>query len=408
MNRQTRTAYCVVTAIVLVSAGALAQGCRSTAGADLRKQARYLGDIYRAAPLVRVRLVADADSDSNVTLRVRGLASVYDYKTSEFIGKLPGAGWANVRMSDGKVHIGSAVFDTTSVELVPHRGTRLGVRNRYYDGTIAVVGTGGGKFSIVNALDIETYLRGVVPAEMYADWPAAALRSQAITARTYALWEMASSPSPIYDLTDDAYSQVYRGKKAYRRSTDKAVEATEGIILLYKEQLFPTYYHARCGGHTEDAFNVWGRYDIEPLKGVTDDFCSGERYNAWKHRVPVEAVVRKLLRAGVDVGKLKRIVPTSRSASGRALKLRLEGDATREVSANWFRMLIGPKDIKSTLLTSILRENDYFVFYGKGYGHGVGMCQYGAKAMAESIDEPHTAADILLHYYPSTELIRLY
>ena len=159
----------VVAALAVV--GALIVGCRASSDAQLRTRARHMSGVYRAAPLIRVRLVSEADNDSGIILRVHGAASVYEYQTSRFIAKIGGGRWVNVGVRDQEVFVGTATFDASSVELVPHRSGALGLQNREYDGTLSMVSTGGGKFSVVNAVDLETYLRGVVPSEVYPEWP---------------------------------------------------------------------------------------------------------------------------------------------------------------------------------------------------------------------------------------------
>jgi stage II sporulation protein D len=251
--------------------------------------------------------------------------------------------------------------------------------------------------------DLESYLPGVLEGELGASFPPAALRAQAVAARTYALHKTTVARSGAsFDVADDQSDQVFRGTPATGRGVlFDAVAATRGMVLLHAGQPLPAYFHSTCGGHTSPVEAVFGGSAIPALSGVPCGYCAGARYYRWEVRIPLLDASRSLglgdAMTGLRIGQ--------RDRGGRARTLVLLSDRETVRRASEVRMALGPARLRSTLIRGIKISGPDLRFMGGGWGHGVGLCQMGARGMAES---GAAASDILRHYYPGAQLLRLY
>jgi stage II sporulation protein D len=203
-----------------------------------------------------------------------------------------------------------------------------------------------------------------------------------------------------FDVTSDIYSQVYGGRGSERYRTNKAVDETEGKVLFYQGKIIPAYFHATCGGHTEDATLLWD-LDLTPLKGVVCPYCKESPHFNWHYDLPVKEIAKKLSGAGFKITDIKNISIEGKDRSGRITNLIItceEGEV--KISAKDFRGTIGPNIINSTNFSVTIAGGDA-VFAGVGWGHGVGLCQWGAYFMAK---EGFKANEILKYYYPGTNV----
>ncbi len=218
--------------------------------------------------------------------------------------------------------------------------------------------------------------------------------------RTFALNQMKGNKGKEYDLTNDTYSQMYGGRTSERWRTNKGVDATKGEVLKFDGKIFPTYYHAACGGHTENVLNLWD-VDIRPLVGIECSYCEESPHFKWSAQILLKQLQGKLNRAGLAVGEIKRIEIIKRSLSNRILKLKvISTKADIEISAKALREILGTKILRSTNFTTEF-SNDSILFEGFGWGHGVGMCQWGAYFMGKL---GFDYKEILAHYYPGSKL----
>ncbi len=260
----------------------------------------------------------------------------------------------------------------------------------------------GGKLLVVCHLDIEKYLYGVIPREVSPRWNKQVLQAQAVAARTYALYHMIKRENRVYDLYSTVSSQVYGGKDAEAKATKRAVDATRGNILTFDGKVTLTFYHANSGGNTETTENVWGGR-VPYLVSVKDDFSKKGFGAAWKTELTYEEIAQRLQQFGFSVSPPFKLISTERSETGRIKTLTLsprDGEDTINLTGNSFRLMVGSTKVKSTNFEVNHKEN-VLEFQGKGYGHGVGMSQWGAKAMA---DRGHSFTEILNFYYPKTEI----
>ncbi len=277
----------------------------------------------------------------------------------------------------------------------------VAINGRKFRGNIQLIKKDNPSLLVVNQIALEDYIKGILYHEVSHYWPVEVLKAQAIICRTYALYQKQENSSKDYDLTSDIYSQVYGGRDAERYRTNKIVEETKGMILTYKGRIFPAYYHATCAGHTEDAALLWN-ISLEPLKGVVCNFCKESPHFNWHQVSSQEEIKDALVRSGyAEFNRIKDIIIDGRDDSGRIKGLKLVTD-TKEIiiPAKDFRNIIGPNVIKSTNFSVELADDD-IIFEGIGWGHGVGMCQWGAYFMAK---EGYDYKEILEYYYPGSRI----
>lgn len=271
-----------------------------------------------------------------------------------------------------------------------------------YRGTLDVIQKPDKKFLVVNTIELEQYIRGVLYHEVSHRWPMEAMKAQAVAARTYALYQMKKNKADEYDVTGDIYSQVYGGKSAERFRTNIAVKRTLGEILIYRNKILPAYFHASCGGHTENAKNIWGE-NLPPLAGVPCSFCALAPHANWTRNFRSEDIQKKFNANGYSMGPIADIRVVSRNESGRInnLLFTARDGKTTTIPGIKFRGIIGPNTVKSNKY-EVVMKGYYFDLIGKGWGHGVGMCQWGAHRMAE---ERHKYDGILFFYYPGADIV---
>ncbi|MEG1605537.1 MAG: SpoIID/LytB domain-containing protein [Clostridia bacterium] len=257
-------------------------------------------------------------------------------------------------------------------------------------------------------MDMEDYLAGVLAGEMRNDWPMEALKAQAILARTYALKFMEDKQSRYggADIsTDVREAQAYDAGKVNER-VQKAVEATRGEVLSAGGELPYAWFHAHAGNVTELATAALEFDGEEPpyTQSVRspDSDKAPTTVKQWKARYSAEEVGAACADTGVKTGTVKTLEIGEKGASGRAVTFVVNG---KTVSAPALRLALDGTKFKSTLLDGALVEGDKVTFSGKGYGHGVGMSQWGAYGMAESGAK---AEDIVKHYFKNVEIAKLW
>ena len=263
-------------------------------------------------------------------------------------------------------------------------GIRIGSSGVYRD-AVLIYKNQKGSLDVINRLELDDYLKGVVPFEGNPSWTAESLKAQAIVSRTFALTRMIAQRGDEYDVSAGVTSQVYAGKQIENEKTDQAVESTRGEVLLYKGKIFPAYYHSTCGGATTAADLVWHIKPLPPLGGVECKFCQKSPHYKWEAVVTPAEIKQKLAKQGMPVQSVLGIRTDKIDKTGRAHKLVIQSTwAEKIVDADAFRVWIDPMHLKSSLITKI-KTNDAgaFVFKGRGWGHGVGMCQFGMKTLGE-------------------------
>jgi stage II sporulation protein D len=276
----------------------------------------------------------------------------------------------------------------------------LRLNGREYPAPVDVVKNGEG-LVVINEVPLEEYLVGVLRAEAGEKWPLEALRAQAIVARTYAAYHRLLNGAKPYHVTASTAHQQYAGRVAATSPVWGAVRETVGQVLLWEGDVFPAFYHTESGGYTEDPRTVFAARNMPGLKPVRCEFSTGSPHYYWALDVRLTDLAELLRRNGAGVGAVTAIDVTERTPSLRAATVTVHGArGSARLRGNDFRRMIGYDTFKSTLF-AVAVDAQYARFSGRGYGHGVGMCQWGAKGMAE---QGHTARQILEFYYPGTTL----
>jgi stage II sporulation protein D len=278
----------------------------------------------------------------------------------------------------------------------------LRVNGRRYRDGIRVSLNSKGNLNVINELGVEGYLYGVMTREVSPEWPIEALKAQAVVSRTYVMKNLGKHDKEGFDLSATITSQVYGGGEAEDPRTSKAVDLTRGEVITYKGELIKSFFHSNCGGYTEDVTNAWeGEERLPYLKGRACYFCKGSHQYNWEKTINKKVLEEKLNENGYDVGEIEKIKILDRSSSGRVTYLKIYHQRGHlKIRASTFRMAMGPNLIKSTLF-AMEHMGNRIKFYGRGWGHGVGMCQWGAKGMAE---RGANYRQILQYYYPETKI----
>jgi stage II sporulation protein D len=302
------------------------------------------------------------------------------------------------------------------------------VAGKGYRGQIEVF-ISGGRLTVVNIVDLEDYLRGVVPREIgyLKRSEIEAMKAQAIAARTYTLALLGRRETHGFDLYFDTRDQVYGGVSAESRLANEAIKATKGQVLVYNGKLIEAYFHSTCGGSTVNIEDVWNTTESVPyLRKVYDGdkrgihckasphFRWSEVYTANTARRIISKNLRKVVPgAPTDIGRLINVAVTEQSRSGRALKTRITAErGAWDIPKDKIRLVVrrsrkGNLPLRSSYVRLYCeRDRAGFVkkmaISGGGFGHGIGMCQSGAIGMAR---KGYKVEQILTHYYTGTKII---
>ncbi|MEK6544245.1 MAG: SpoIID/LytB domain-containing protein [Elusimicrobiota bacterium] len=340
---------------------------------------------------------------------IRVLLTYLDDKDIEIT--VPEGGYTVGQAKGGTVDVGDdGSIDLEDGLVIAKDGEgKLGWGGKPYRGHLEIRKTKQGKLALVNTLAMEEYLSGVLASEVDTKtWPMEALKAQAVVARTYAGNALRGKPGAPFHLGSKANHQVYFGAAFEDFRALQAVEDTDGEVLYNSDGApLEAYFHSCCGGRTADASDVWSAKAPRELKGVTDfGYCKMSPHYSWVTSLPVEELERALREVKPDfLGPVKGFSIGTLERSSRVLSLRVTTNFGRfEVPTQKLRQALGPNWIRSTKITRIHFDKGRFLIYGKGWGHGVGLCQWGAKGMA---DDGWDYQRILRHYFPGAKLARI-
>jgi stage II sporulation protein D len=267
---------------------------------------------------------------------------------------------------------------------------------RGYRGRAAVIARGG-QLLAINQLNVEEYVRGVIPREMPTSFALEALKAQAVIARTYAIANL--KPGGDYDLCDTPACQVYGGADAESPITDQAAQATRGIIGAYGGKPAVTYFSADSGGYTATANEVWGGQDLPYLQARPDPASKSPK-SPWKVQPNINEVRSDLAQYAPEVGDYISMQITARTASGRVEAVFINGtNGQKTLSGMTARNFIVALGAQSTLAS--VTSTQPLILEGTGWGHGVGMSQWGAHYLAL---KGWTYDQLLGYYYPGMSL----
>ena len=312
------------------------------------------------------------------------------------------------------------------VNIIPRgAGNRLQLDRYRYRGIMKLLPTGQ-TVQLINIVYMEDYLRGVVPPEIgeRTDSEIEAVKAQAVAARTYALAHLQQYPAEKYDMKSSIMDQIYQGITVENRLTNRSIDATAGQAITFDDQFINAYYHSTCGGMTDDIESVWDRRETPYLKAVEDSgACSWSKYYTWR-----EVFTEQQLRGRIEqylssdrgrdlvIGRITGVELSERTPGGRVMTLivKTARDSYR-FKKDRIRWVVGRTSNPDLILPSdrfdVVIGRDAsgqlasVTFKGRGYGHGVGMCQCGAIGLARqgwSFDE------ILRHYFTGVDIRKTY
>ncbi|HHW03448.1 MAG TPA: SpoIID/LytB domain-containing protein [Thermoanaerobacterales bacterium] len=323
----------------------------------------------------------------------------------------------------------------------------ISLNGRRYRGLIEILPSQGRKITAVNELEMEDYLYGVLPLEMPANWPLEALKAQAVASRTYALYNLSKWEKLGFDICGNTQDQAYGGFDVENTASNEAVDETKGQYILYNDKPIMALYHADSGGITEDSKDALGS-DLSYLKPVEDSFDKDSPNSVWNVSLSLEDINEKIGKIYTTLGKIVGISIVERTTSGRVKSIMIEGTSGNKIlsgseirnilqlkstlfdiqdkGANLYvvsgnseqkvsvkgRVVISARGLfnlagRNTFLAgfndvkNISLDGNGFEFSGRGWGHGIGMSQWGAKGMAE---QGYNYKQILQHYYKNVEI----
>jgi len=332
---------------------------------------------------------------------------------------------AKAEIAGGKITLAGQGFTGNEITIAPGDPHIFRLNGDDYRGKLKLIVNPDGKsFDAINIVPLEPYLAGVVGAEMPDYWEPEALKAQAIAARTYCLYiKNRFGNRRSWDLNKTQASQVYLGVKSESTQIWDAVNKTYGQVLTCRhsdgnDEIFPAYYSSVCGGHTADSEQVFGD-SFEPLVGVECPYCKDvAKLNVffWPMvRFDMTAVTANLLQRYPklrELGEIADIVPADKSDHGkfsRLTKVKLIGSTGKAdfLRAEDLRLTVDPtgRKLKSTICHIAKWDDKWAFLAGRGWGHGVGMCQCGAQGMAR---QGKTASQILSYYYRGSKIVSVY
>lgn len=362
----------------------------------LRVQTRTRGPaagVFAASPTVRVLMAQGAQ---RLDMGAEGMLVVRDAVTGRQVYRAKGPVFFT--RNANRLYLNHRRLASRKCRIEADGGL-LSFENRQWRGEFTVALEPDG-LQAINHLHVEHYLYGIVPKEMPHNWPNDALKAQAVAARTYVLHIKGNNHLMPFDVEATTASQVYGGYDEETLKTNRAVDETRNQVLTHAGRLIIAYFHANSAGYTENARHVW-QVDYPYLQGGPDPYSKNIPNSRWRYALSFSTATRKLNQAGLNVGSIQSIRSLQHTQTGRVLEVGVDSETGSTVlSANHFRQLLGAKRIKSTFFKFVPTPDGVLV-KGKGYGHGVGMSQWGANRMAAA---GHTYLEILNHYYPGSRL----
>lgn len=377
-------------------------------------------------PTVRVGVAVDREQ---VTLSSPGGLQLSDVLTGQPAGEIAPGATVRVTASGEALLLEGEIQNPPSgvpslLARPAEQGTPVHIDGVPYRGSAELRVVGAGAVTAINILPMEGYLLGVVPLEIGPRGPEelAAVEAQAVAARTYAVAHLGRHAEMGFDLFGSVADQAYGGIQAERSESTGAVRATAGRVLLYEGRPIRAFYHSTCGGRTAAIEEVLDREPAPYLRSVSDrapdgtDYCSASPRYRWSvswTRQELDSVARRELAAhfGVranDLGRVQELEVVRRTPSGRVRDLAFRGVG--------MDLVLSRLDIRRALPHEdrILNSTDFAVadggdglveLQGRGYGHGAGMCQWGAIGRARA---GQTYKQILEAYYPGATLVNVY
>ena len=340
-------------------------------------------------PYLRIGIKVDVSS-----IQIEGDADVFN-KNGKKVAKIQGS--YQVTTDNRSIKVGNRKISSDMVRFSPQL-MMIKVGKKMFRGDIEVHAANG-KLTVVNDLFIEDYVRGVINKEAIPSWPIEAKKTQAVLARTFAVYQKMFNPrSKLFDLAPSVLDQVYGGLNKEDVTSNKAVDQTKGEVITVGNHPAQIFFHSTCGGQTASAEEVWGK-EMSHLQSVKCAYCKKSSLYRWKRKIPSSEISEKLKKAGYKVRKSGKI----KVSIG---KLRVNNVIVDGVSipVNKFRAALGFSKIWSNDF-EVRKSGGNYIFEGKGAGHGVGVCQWGMAGMA---GKGKKYREILKYYLKGIEIRKMY
>ncbi len=363
---------------------------------------------------IRVNLTGSPRRE--IDLSVDGPYKIQPVGSPTILGKGDRLPNTTARASDAGIQIGDSEYTVSRLEIVPEKSPAIWINRHQYRGTVRLFRRPNGRLIAVNVLPVEHYLASVVDSEMPASFPPAARRAQAVVARTYAYYQMlAARDHPRFDLYGSSRSQEYLGFQYYTssnrrwagesRNSRQIVADTHNMVATYQGRLFCTYYSAVCGGRTTFGPLIFSDA-APPLRSVPCQWCSAATRYRWTKSISLERLSANLQqylqRQRKSFGSLASI--SSKMGQGDSASVVNVGDGRRDYQINSTEFRQAVAAILPSASFAVRIVGDTVQFDGRGHGHGVGMCQWGARGLGEA---DRSFRDILRFYYPGAEIVVL-
>jgi stage II sporulation protein D len=317
-----------------------------------------------------------------------------------------------------------------TVDIDPFKGGLVYVNGKGYRGKLTLFEDKFGKITVVNRVDLESYLFGVIKSEMLINSPFEALKAQAVVARTYAIKNQKKFLTDFgFGLSADVRSQVYNGIENEHEIARKVVKETRGRIVTSRKEPISAFYHSACGGSTL-ASKDWHGKSILYLKSIPCPYCQPYKNYDWELELSYDSIKNKLREAGKKIRKIESI-DFNRTSSGRLQEVSIKHPrGVLRYSGTKFRALISPSVLRSTMVGAVemnlasgyargdraemailsiihgrMRKFRAVRLRGTGFGHGVGLCQWGAKGLAK---KGYSFQEILKYYYSGVSITQMY
>lgn len=330
-------------------------------------------------------------------------SSARDADADMFIFGLTGRGWVIHGIQQDRVRLTNhqnvpvlIYHDLSPLYLIDYTGrieeSILQIGSNKYRGAVTALRNNESRLTVINRLLIEQYLYGVVPREMPASWHMEALKAQAVAARGFALANIGRFRSIGFDVCNSVNSQVYGGYNAETARTRRAVDETYGKVMTFNGKLIVPYFHSNSGGQTESSENVWTEA-LPYARGVYDPYSLDAPHSKWSESISFGQLEQRLLQNDINIGNISHLYVEEISENGRVMRLIIHGTrGSHALLKQESRWIFG---LRSNYYR-VSVNNNHVVFEGRGFGHGVGMSQHGARVMAEL---GYSWQDILAHYY---------
>lgn len=356
---------------------------------------RWFKKVPPLPPIVSVEIIPSVKS---VKISANSMIEVINPSTDEILHRFQAKEKINVSLRNGNLILNGIDYSSKELVLNAPETAFIFVNSAKYRGKLIFKSRSISRLQVINKLDVEKYLYGVVPREMSSSWPREALKAQAIAARTYAIYQILHKKYGGYDLKSTVESQVYGGASAETERTNKAIDDTRDLVMSYKHELVAAYFHSTCGGRTEDDKYLWKGDDLPYLKSKRDKYCKASPHYNWTSSIGRKELKRRLKEAGYKVGKIYWL-KTKKTKTKRVKYIKIKSTKGKIILTDReFRKIWGEK----LILSRMYKTKNHFSgisIIGHGWGHGVGMCQWGARGMAES---GKNYKQILHHYYGGT------